>query len=471
MGSSGEKFRSVAMRKRLVLMLKFPTAGTVKTRLVPALGAHRACELHRALVRHTLAEVQRFTWRSSDVSVEVWVTGAPDETSAQAWLGSTVAIRDQGDGDLGARMDRATQAAFAEGAEAVVVIGGDCPQLKADHLTSAFIALALNDAVLGPAADGGYYLIGMRRALPALFHGIRWGGAEVLAQTLAAARALSLEVALLATLRDVDVPADLPLWAETPAARAAGRGGVSVITPTLNEEDHLSAALTAAQRDGPHELIVVDGGSTDRTVEIARDRDALVLESPTGRARQMNRGAAVATGEFLLFLHADTILPGGYPGLVRSTLGLAGVAGGAFEFTLAGEFAGRRLVERGTNWRARHRQLPYGDQGVFVRRETFFQIGGFPDLPIMEDYEFVRRLRRCGSIALAPGAALTSARRWQRHGLLRTTLLNQLIVLGYLAGISPARLAGWYRRPSPSPAPTPAIGGNKIPAPTFSSSG
>ncbi|MBI4623361.1 MAG: TIGR04283 family arsenosugar biosynthesis glycosyltransferase, partial [Verrucomicrobia bacterium] len=356
-------------------------------------------------------------------------------------------------------------------AEAVVVIGGDCPQLTAEHLAAAFTALARTDAVLGPAADGGYYLIGLRRPLPALFHGIRWGGSEVLAQTLAAAGALPVDVTQLATLRDLDVPEDLAVWAETPAARAAGRGGVSVVIPALNEEQQLPATLTAVQCGAPREVIVVDGGSTDRTVEIARGHDAIVLAAPAGRARQMNCGAAVATAEFLLFLHADTILPDNYPALLRATLAQPGVTGGAFKFAISGEFSGRRLIEGGTNWRARRRQMPYGDQGIFVRRDTFAEIGGFPDLPIMEDYEFVRRLRRAGTIALAPGVALTSGRRWQRLGPLRTTLINQLVVAGYLAGLSPARLADWCHSPRRSRAASPAFVGNKVSGPTFSSSG
>ncbi len=435
------------MRRRLILMLKFPAPGAVKTRLVPALGERRACEVHCALVAHTLAEAGKVSACSDGaIAVEARVAGAPDGAAARAWLGDGVTIRDQGDGDLGVRMERAVAAAFTEGAESVVVIGGDCPQLTADHLAAAFTALAHSDAVLGPAADGGYYLIGLRRPQPALFQDITWGGPEVRAQTLAAARAQRLEVAELATLSDVDVPADLAVWAETPAARAASRGGISVIIPTLNEAALLPATLATAQRGSPHEVIVVDGGSSDRTVEIARAHDAITLVGPPGRASQLNYGAAAATGEFLLFLHADTLLPADYAALVRATLATSGVAGGAFEFAIAGDFPGRRLVERGTNWRAQHRQLPYGDQGLFVRRDIFFRLGGLPTLPILEDYEFVRRLRRVGKVAIAPAVALTSGRRWRTRGALRTTLLNQLIILGYRLGVAPSRLAAWYRR-------------------------
>jgi hypothetical protein len=432
------------MRRRLLLMLKFPTPGAVKTRLVPALGAARACALHRALAAGTLAEVARFA-AAGDVAVEVRVAGAPDSAAARAWLGEGVTIRDQGEGDLGARMERAVGTAFAEGAAAVVVIGGDCPGLGAAQLAAAFAALERHAVVLGPAADGGYYLIGLRRPVPALFHGIAWGTAEVRAQTLAAARTESIAVGQLDTLHDLYVPDDLPRWAETPAARAAGRGGVSVVIPALNEAEQLPATLAAVQRDAPHEIVVVDGGSTDLSAGIARAHDAIALVAPRGRAVQLNAGAAVATGEYLLFLHADTLPPAGYPALVRAALADPAVAGGAFEFAIAGNFPGRRVIERGTNWRSRWRQRPYGDQGIFVRRDTFFQVGGFPPWPIMEDDGFVRRLRRLGRIAIAPAPALTSGRRWATRGALRTTLLNQCIVLGFRLGVPPDRLARWYR--------------------------
>lgn len=433
------------MQNRLILMLKYPRPGAVKTRLVPALGARRACELYRALVRHTLEEVERLAARGN-IEIEARVAEAPDEAAARFWLGPGMTIRDQGGGDLGERMNRAVQDAFAEKADTVVLIGGDCPQLTAEHLIGAFVTLAATDAVIGPAIDGGYYLIGMRRPLPMLFQNIPWSGAAVLAQTLAAARALPVEIVQLTTLSDLDTPDDLPVWAETSAARSAGLGGVSVIIPAINEQQTLPATLAAVQAGTPHEIIVVDAGSTDRTTEIAREHDAIVLAAPAGRAGQMNCGAASATGEYLLFLHADTLLPDGYSSHVRNILARPGVAGGAFEFAITGEFPGRKLIEWGTNWRARHRQMPYGDQGIFVRRDTFERVGGFPELPIMEDYAFIRRLQALGKIALAAASARTSSRRWRRRGPLRTTLLNQLIVLGFRCGISPARLARWYRR-------------------------
>lgn len=442
LGSSNDPTPTV--NARLIVMLKYPRPGAVKTRLIPALGEARAGELYRVLVRHTLATVAEFS-RDCAVAVEVRLADAPGEAAARAWLGEAITIREQGGGDLGARMERAVREAISDGAEAVVVIGADCPQLSRAHLAAAFTALDRHEVVLGPAVDGGYYLIGMRRFWPELFRGIAWSTGAVLAQTLAAARAHAGECHLLEPLRDVDEAGDLVAWADLPAVQAAGRGRVSVVIPACNEASYLPRTLAAVRRGGPHETIVVDGGSTDGTREIARAHDAIVLTAPAGRATQMNCGAAIATGEWLLFLHADTLPPADYARHVRETLALPGVVAGAFEFAIADDFPGRRWIERATNLRARHWQSPYGDQALFLRRETFRRAGGFPELPIMEDYAFVRRLRARGKISIAPAAALTSGRRWRQLGAVRTTLLNRAIILGYRLGVSPARLAGWYR--------------------------
>lgn len=432
------------MNARLILMLKFPRPGEVKTRLVPALGERRACDLYRAMVRHTLGEAQRFAFKSA-ASLTARVAGAPDDEAVHQWLGDGIQFQSQGDGDLGQRMERAVHDAFAGGASSAVVIGADCPELSAEHLEAASCALQTKEVVFGPAVDGGYYLIGLRRFVPELFRNIPWSTESVLDETLVAANCAGVEWELLDTLHDVDLPDDLALWSQSRSGQAAGRGKISIIVPAVNEAHELPRVLEAAQRGQPHEIIVVDGGSTDETVRIARSMDAIVLSAPRCRAVQMNRGAAIATGEYLLFLHADTLLPSDYATHIPALLGKPGVAGGAFGFAIAGDFAGRRIVESTTNWRARRWQLPYGDQALFLRREVFTQLGGFPEMPIMEDYEIVRRLRRVGRIAIAPGPAVTSGRRWQRLGWMRTTLTNRAIILAYRFGVSPSRLAKWYR--------------------------
>jgi hypothetical protein len=366
------------------------------------------------------------------------------------WIGAEIPFASQGDGDLGQRMESAIQQAFSEGAPAVVVIGADCPELNAEHLRAALRGLENGDVVLGPAADGGYYLIGMQKFLPELLRGIEWSTERVLEQTLAAIRHARVEFHLLATLHDVDHPEDLRFWAQTDAAKTMGAGKVSVVIPALNEAANLRPTLEAAHAlvDGghPYEVILVDGGSTDETMSIARSLDCIILSGPRCRAQQMNIGAAIATGEYLLFLHADTLLPPGYAEHISKTLAETNTVAGAFRFTIAEDFFGRKLVERMTNWRARSWQLPYGDQGLFLRRDIFNRMGGFPELPIMEDYEFVRRLRRLGGrIEIAPAPASTSGRRWKKFGVARTTLMNQIMIVAYHLGVSPLRLARWYR--------------------------
>lgn len=218
-----------------------------------------------------------------------------------------------------------------------------------------------------------------------------------------------------------------------------------MIIPTLNEAGSIHTALASTQSDVEVERIVVDGGSADRTAELARLEEARVVVSAPGRARQLNTGAREARGEVLLFLHADSRLPNGYHEHVHNSLGGSKVAAGAFRLKIDSASRGLRLVESATNWRSRFLQLPYGDQAIFVKKSVFWQVGGFPDLPIMEDFEFIRRVRRTGRIAIAPASIITSDRRWRRLGVLRTTLINQWVILSFYLGADPHRLAQSYR--------------------------
>ena len=219
---------------------------------------------------------------------------------------------------------------------------------------------------------------------------------------------------------------------------------ISVIIPAYNEAEVIDLALSSTQNTTGVERIVVDGGSSDGTPGVAQSRSARIIRSPLGRARQMNAGAEAAEGMFLVFLHADTRLPEGFDHHIRRILTQSGVVAGAFRFQLDASSAGLRLIERTTNWRAQYLQMPYGDQAIFLTAELFREMGGFPDLPIMEDFELVRRLRGRGRIVIAPAAAVSSARRWQKLGPFQTTLINQLMIIAFYLGRDPSRLARWY---------------------------
>jgi hypothetical protein len=431
-----------ASHHAVILFTRYPEPGRTKTRLIPTLGAEGAARLHREMTELLVLRIKPGV-ALGEFGLVVCHGGASTGTMRR-WLGPRIEYQPQGDGDLGERMAQAFQARFALGARKVVMIGADCPGVTTAVLTQAFGALDHHPVVFGPAQDGGYYLVGLSRPRPELFTGIAWGEATVLRDSAARARQLGLDPELLSTLPDVDRPEDLPWWEET--RREAST--LAVIIPTLNEAANLRDTLERVTREQPEEVLVADGGSTDGTLEIARQCGARVLQTPCGRARQMNAAAAAATAELLLFLHADTWPPEGYAKIIRARLSRATVAAGAFRFALREPVPARRFLEGLVAARCRWLRNPFGDQGLFVRRPLFEAIGGFADWPILEDLDVIQRLRRHGAIALASERALTSSRRWLQHGVWQTFAVNQLVVLGYHGGVSRERLARFYRNAS-----------------------
>ncbi|MDZ8261204.1 TIGR04283 family arsenosugar biosynthesis glycosyltransferase [Nostoc sp. ChiQUE01b] len=220
---------------------------------------------------------------------------------------------------------------------------------------------------------------------------------------------------------------------------------ISIIIPVINEAGNIKEAIATTQPSINIEVIVVDGGSKDDTVEIAQSLGVKVISSSPGRAIQMNAGAVAASGEILLFLHADTRLPTGFDEMIRIALQQPGTVAGAFKLRIDASLLSLRWVEWGVNVRSHFYQMPYGDQAIFLTKEVFQQIGGFPELPIMEDFELMHRLKRIGRIVIIPTPVITSARRWLQKGVFKTTLLNQFIIIAYLLGVSPERIRRWYR--------------------------
>lgn len=219
---------------------------------------------------------------------------------------------------------------------------------------------------------------------------------------------------------------------------------ISAIIPVLNEAKILDQSLSRLiPQLKDHELIIVDGGSTDDTSSIAKEYGQVIF-SERGRARQLNAGGAAARGDILLFLHADVWLDSGAIEAVEKAIS-AGYVGGAFKQRIDGDHPLYRLIERTANLRAKRARIFYGDGGIFIRRAHFNQIGGFPDIPIMEEVGLSRKLRRCGEVTLVEPGIHISARRWQKNGILRTTLTNWLITLLYLLRVPPNHLSKLYR--------------------------
>jgi rSAM/selenodomain-associated transferase 2 len=219
---------------------------------------------------------------------------------------------------------------------------------------------------------------------------------------------------------------------------------ISVIIPALDEETEIAASIASARGPAVGEIIVVDGGSGDATVAVARQAGASVASAPRGRAAQMNAGAGRASGDILLFLHADTRLPQGFDALVLAALADPQVIGGRFDVRLVPGTAWLRLVGGLINLRSRLSRIATGDQALFVRRAVFEQVGGFEPIPLMEDIALTRALKRRGRTACLRARVDTSSRRWQRDGPLRTVLLMWWLRFLYFGGVSPERLRRLY---------------------------
>ncbi len=436
---------------RLAIFTRYPEAGKTKTRMIPALGEQGAADLQRQMTTLTVVQARELK-ETSKVGLEVrYFGGTLDQM--RYWLGDGITYRPQGEGDLGEKLKRAFRDGFDSGVKRMVIIGSDCPELSQDITKSAFDALLDNDLVLGPASDGGYYLIGLRAsckssAWAALFGGVDWGTGKVLQTTLEIAKTNGLTTELLPELDDVDRPEDLPI-----AERALKNciTSISVIIPALNEAVNIAETIKSVKQASDAEIIVVDGGSSDQTVEIATNLGATVLDCQAGRAKQMNLGAKHASGDVLLFLHADTVLPPGFETHIRKAMDVNGVVAGAFRLQIDAPGKSLRIIEACANWRSKTLQAPYGDQGIFTRASVFAELGGFPDIPIMEDFVFIRSLRKHGSIKTVSAPIKTSARRWTRQGVWKTTLLNRTTILAYHCGIKPETLRRWRNKTPAAP--------------------
>lgn len=215
---------------------------------------------------------------------------------------------------------------------------------------------------------------------------------------------------------------------------------LSVIIPTYQEEGHLLTTLKMVMSERPFEVIVVDAASQDRTQEIALQQGARVITVKTPcRGTQLNIGAGQANGDVFLFLHADTRPPRGYLQAISQAIH-TGAAWGFFQLAIDHSGIRFRLLERLIKLRCHLLKLHYGDQAMFMRRDLFEEIGGFQELPILEDLDLLMRARRMNRPVLLPQKVFTSARRWKRDGIIKVSLQHQLLLLGYLLGISPSIL-------------------------------
>lgn len=222
---------------------------------------------------------------------------------------------------------------------------------------------------------------------------------------------------------------------------------ISIIIPIVNEEKVINKLIHYLRPDSSVEIIFVDGGSQDKTVNIIQESGFKVIISPvTQRSYQMNLGAKEATGEVLLFLHGDTLLPKNFVAIILQTIQQKDFVAGAFRLKIDSEQIIFRGLEILVKWRSQLFSLPYGDQAIFLTKKEFEQVNGFDNLAIMEDFALMKKLQSQGKIYLTEEAVTTSARRWQKLGVIKTTMINQLMIIGYYLGIENQKLANIYRQ-------------------------
>ncbi len=421
----------------VILFCRYPVPGRVKTRLIPALGPVGAANLHRELTEAIFETLSKARIQMG-FDIQVRFDGGSSKKMSQ-WLGLEHVYEKQGWGDLGRRMNGAFQDAFLRGYQRVILVGSDIPDMKNGHVREAFHALEDSDLVLAPSTDGGYWLVGLKRPTD-IFRISDWGSQNVLEKTMGQAKAHGLSIQQIEPLTDIDTIEDLRRW--RPEYKT-GHPYLSIIIPTLNEAENIGLTLKKAWNQEA-EIIVVDGESQDDTKKRAEEGGARVASSPPGRAVQLNKGAGMAKGDVLFFLHADTHPPNHFVEWIFRTLMNQGTIAGAFRFKTDLEHPLMKGIERMTNIRSKVFSLPYGDQGLFLSKNVFDDVGGFPEVPVAEDLFFVKRLVKHGRIRIVPIPAVTSARRWRQKGFVYNTLINSIILLGCIFGVPPERLASLY---------------------------
>jgi rSAM/selenodomain-associated transferase 2/rSAM/selenodomain-associated transferase 1 len=463
-------------RDRVIIFTRYPRAGTTKKRMIPLLGTDGAAELQRQMTLHVVDQVVKLR---AFLNVDIVVYYHDDYESQNSkqlmkeWLGHSIRYKKQiKHGSLGDKIIAAVADAIEcnNDIDRVIVIGSDCPDVDDRILMKAFNILRNNDCCIGPALDGGYYLIGLNKNVIKLnwrniFQNVDWGTEKVFKQSLIHINNCNLSLKILDELGDVDLPSDIEIWRRSQKAEEdfINDHKISIIIPVLNEESGIIDTLDSCYCGGAvHnvEVLVVDGGSKDHTVRTITDAidkhrydridvRVISLTCSKGKSYQLNRGVQEATGSIFLFLHGDTLLPERYDRLVRATVRKdSGYICGAFRFQLPTEYSGNGvdLMQRCTNWRAYDFQFPYGDQALFMKAKVLYDMKGFPEMPFMEDYELVRRLRSAGRIGIVNESIITSARRWQKGGLWVTMVKNQIFVLLYHLGASPEQIKLWYYR-------------------------
>jgi rSAM/selenodomain-associated transferase 1 len=410
----------------LLIFLRYPDAGKVKRRLSEEIGSERAAEVYEKLIRRTLGVASDFKRRTPEVRIALFHTPQdPGEKLKNKFRGPWEFCAQEGE-HLGVRMANALEAAFATGADKAVLIGTDLSDIEAVDIEGAFRNIGEKAAVLGPAADGGFYLIGSDRPIAAPFHFNVWGTGDVFARTARELESAGFRIHLTAERRDVDCKRDLDLLDRDFLFDSS----ISIIIPTLADAQELSPLLLYLESSlwPGDEIVVVQGGAFEKAALRRISSSLAVVSTRKGRGIQQNAGAILSKGTILFFLHDDTVPPPEFPYLIRRACRDYPAALGCFKLRFLPSNRALGLIASWANLRTALFKLPYGDQGLFCRKEIFERAGGFGRSYLMEDVDLVGKFRKMGqgggAVSILPVPVYSSPNRYLRKGVLKASLLN-----------------------------------------------
>ncbi len=440
------------MKRAVIVFTRIPLPGHTKTRMMPYFSPQECAELHENFLKDIALECEK-------VNADIFVCYTPQKGKAylrKIFKKAIEYIPQAGEG-LGERMYGSIECVLGKGYDSCVLIGTDIPELKASDLECALRLLDVNDLVFGPTMDQGYYLVGMKRPIREVFEKKTYGKGKVLEETVGPLKEKGLSVGYVRRLQDMDDREDIADYRsrmrEHKSLRKTHTGRyllkkqkISIIVPIYNEEttiEKLEEQLLPLR--GKCEIIFVDGGSREATLSLIAP-EFRVLHSKKGRANQMNLGAQESKGDILFFLHCDSELPKRPLEEIKAVMKdyEAGCFGIAFHSRQFFMWTCRVI----SNHRIKDRKVMFGDQGIFITRELFFAAGMFPNLPIMEDYQFSLTLKEMGvKLGLTRHRIYTSDRRFPKKTIPQLKVMwkmNRLRKM-YRDGVPIERISKMYR--------------------------
>lgn len=414
-----EKLQQAESKKALIIFTRVPEPGKTKTRLMPYFTPKQCAKLHTCFLKD-IAKM------CGELEEDVFICHTPQDEKQilHTIFGTKAEYFLQSESGLGERMFEAIDFVLKKGYEACVLIGTDVPEVDSRDIRQAFELLETKEVVFAPVVDGGYYLVGMKEAKREVFEQKTYGHGNVLHDTMTGLQNCGITVGLLDEKNDIDTREDIVRFRERMRKNKqlqhseTGKylmrtGKISIILPIYNEEKTIQKMVKQLESlKNKCEILFVDGGSTDRTLEYIGE-EYTVLHCEKGRGRQMNLGAKKSTGDILFFLHCDSELPEKPLEQIRTVMkdyrfgcfGIAFHSKNFFMFTC-------RVI---SNHRIKDRKVVFGDQGIFIDRDLFFEVGMFPEIPLMEDYQFSLTLKERGEkIGITKNRIYTSDRRFPK---------------------------------------------------------